>query len=63
MARRATNLEERTNHEDFPERDDVQWMKHVLTIGSQTRGGRTGCVGVPRGDRSTLGRSDEPRVY
>ena len=24
MARRATN------HEDFPERDDVQWMKHIL---------------------------------
>ena len=46
----ATNLEERVNHEDFTEHDDVQWMKHVLTIGSQTRGGSTGCVGVPRGD-------------
>ena len=40
----------------------VQWMKHVLTIGSQTRGGSTGCVGEPRGDRSTLGQSDEPCV-
>ena len=62
MTKRATNLEERVNHEDFTERDDVQWMKHVLTIGSQTRGGSTGCVGEPRGDRSTLGRSDEPCV-
>ena len=46
----------------FPERDNVQWMKHVLTIGSQTREGGTGCVEGPRGDRSTVGRSDEPCV-
>ena len=35
VARRATSFEERVNHEDFSERDDVQWMKHVLTNGSQ----------------------------
>ena len=40
----------------------VKWMKHVLTIESQTREGSTSCVGVPRGDRSTVGRSDEPCV-
>ena len=40
----------------------VKWMKHVLTIGSQTRGRSTSCVGVPRGDQSTVGRSDEPCV-
>ena len=31
MARRATNLEDRANHEDFPGRDDVQWMKHTCS--------------------------------
>ena len=36
----------------FPERDNVQWLKHVLTIGSQTREGSTSCVGKPGGDRS-----------
>ena len=40
----------------------VKWMKHVLTIESQTREGSTGCVEGPRGDRSTVGRSDEPCV-
>ena len=29
----------------FPERNNEQLMKHVLTIASQTRGGSTGCVG------------------
>ena len=46
----------------FPERNDEPLMKHVLKIGSQTREGSTSCVGVPRGDRSTVGRSDEPCV-
>ena len=45
MTRCATNLEERVNHEDFSERNNEQLMKHVLTIGSQSRGGSTGCVG------------------
>ena len=39
----------------FPERNNEQLMKHVLTIGSQTRGGSTSCVEGPRGDRSTVG--------
>ena len=39
----------------FLERNNVQWLKHVLTIGSQTREGSTGCVEGPRGDRSTVG--------
>ena len=46
----------------IPECNNVKWMKHVLTIKSQTREGSTSCVGVPRGDRSTVGRSDEPCV-
>ena len=46
----------------FPERNNEQLMKHILTIGSQTREGSTGCVEGPRGDRSTVGRSDEPCV-
>ena len=29
----------------FPERNNEQLMKHVFTIGSQTREGSTGCVG------------------
>ena len=62
MTRCATNLEERVNHEDFSERNDEPLMKHVLTIESQTREGSTSCVGVTRGDRSTVGRSDEPCV-
>ena len=54
MTRCATNLEECVNHKDFPELDDEQLMKHVLTIGSQTRGRSTGCVEGPRVDRSLL---------
>ena len=46
----------------FTERNNKQLMKHVLTIGSQTRGGSTSCVEKPIGDRSTVGRSDEPCV-
>ena len=54
---------DKTRNESREARESrVQWMKHVLTIGSETRGGSTGCVRDSRGDRSTLGRPDEPRV-
>ena len=46
----------------FPEHNDEPLMRHVLTIGSQTREGSTSCVGVTRGDRSTVGGSDEACV-
>ena len=39
----------------FPERNNEQLMKHVLTTGSQTRGRSTSCVEGPRGDRPTVG--------
>ena len=32
VTRCATNLEERVNHEDFSECNNVQWIKHVLTM-------------------------------
>ena len=47
-----------TNHEElkltnFPKRDDVQRMKHVFTrFYAKHVEGHTGCVEVPRGDRS-----------
>ena len=37
-------------------------VAHALTIEHQARGGRTGCVEVPRGDWSGLGRSDASRA-
>ena len=62
VARSATNHEE-LKLTNFPKCDDVQRMKHTLSrFNTKHVEGHTGCVGVPRGDRSALGRSDASRA-
>ena len=50
-------------HEDFTERDDVQWTKHTLSrLDAKHVEDAQVVLEYREGDRSALGRSDAPRV-